>query len=77
VEVKKFRTFQQAKKFLTQLRKQGHQAYIAKQPQAKSPFGVWLGPFQNRQQAQAAAQAVRKKYRVSPQVRTQPALPPK
>jgi cell division septation protein DedD len=77
VATKKFRTFQQARKFLTQLRQQGHRAYITKEPEDKNPFVVWLGPYATSDEAQAAAQTIQRKYRVPTQVKAKEILPPK
>ncbi|MFP3868573.1 MAG: SPOR domain-containing protein [Desulfobacteraceae bacterium] len=77
VLVAKFPTYQEASKLMAQLRQQGKPTYIQPSSEEPTQYEVWTAPYQQEEQAQAAAKSIKAKYGWSPRVERIEVLPPK
>ncbi|MEW6388145.1 MAG: SPOR domain-containing protein [Thermodesulfobacteriota bacterium] len=69
-----YRRYRDAGKRLQKLREQGQPGFIRKE---KGRYQVWVGPFDTSPEAEAAAKALRKKFKVSPKIQKVIIPPPK
>jgi cell division septation protein DedD len=61
--VDNYRKYPDAARLLARLQKEGHPAFVQRDPRNSSRFQVWLGPFASRHEAQAAQKALKVQHK--------------